>query len=252
MGRHSGEAGAAPFHEISECSLEKRENQTVISDLDGTLCRGRNSFPYFMLIAFEAGGFLRSVILLLLSPIAWLLYNFFSESAGVKLITFTAFAGLKMRRIETVCRAVLPKFYAEDIHQVSWRVFSSFGKRYILTANPRVMLEVFGKEYLGADEIIGSEMEVTKGGYCTGFVKAPGIMVGDNKTNALIEKFGENVPDVGMGDRQTDWPFMALCKVRNISISAHSVYSVTQSIQLYPTSCCPFLSRPTQLEERCR
>lgn len=238
MERHSGEASAAPFHEISECSLDKRENQTVISDLDGTLCRGRNSFPYFMLIAFEAGGWLRAVTFLLLSPIAWVLYNCFSESAGIKFIIFLTFSGLKMKRIETVCRAVLPKFYAEDMHQVSWRVFSSFGKRYILTANPRVMVEVFGKEYLGADEILGSEMEVTRKGYCTGFVKAPGIMVGDNKTKALIEKFGENVPDVGMGDRETDWPFMALCKVRNFSI----LFALQgKSIQLNPSSWCSLL-----------
>ncbi|CAM6105618.1 unnamed protein product [Calypogeia fissa] len=212
MGSNSGATGGAPFPEISECSLERREDQTVISDLDGTLVRARNSFPYFMLIAFEAGSWLRSVIFLLLSPIAWVLYHFISESAGIKFIIFLTFAGLKMKRIETVCRAVLPKFYAEDMHQVSWRVFSSFGKRYILTANPRVMVEVFGKEYLGADEILGSEMQVTKGGYCTGFVKAPGILVGDNKVNAMLEKFGKNVPDVGMGDRETDWPFMSLCK----------------------------------------
>jgi glycerol-3-phosphate acyltransferase len=215
MGRHSGTVNPAPFQEISECSLEKRESQTVISDLDGTLVRGRSSFPYFMLIAFEAGSWLRSVILLLLAPIVWVLYNFVSESAGIKVLIFLTFAGLKMRRIETVCRAVLPKFYAEDIHKVSWQVFSSFSKRYILTANPRVMVEVFGKEFLGADEILGSEMQVTKGGYCTGFVKSPGILVGENKLNSMIETFGDNVPDVGMGDRETDWPFMALCKVRN-------------------------------------
>ena len=34
-----------------------------------------------------------------------------------------SFVGLKVKDIEGVARAVLPKFYAEDIHPESWRVF---------------------------------------------------------------------------------------------------------------------------------
>ena len=59
-------------------------------------------------------------------------------------------AGIKVSSIESVARAVLPKFYAGDVHPESWRVFSSCGKRCVLTANPRVMVEPFLKEFLGA------------------------------------------------------------------------------------------------------
>lgn len=188
----------------------------MVSDLDGTLVRGRSSFPYFMLVAFEAGGVLRSVLLLLAAPLAYILYHFVSEAAGIKLLIFVTFSGVKAKKIESVSRAVLPKFYSEDLHPESWRVFSSFGRRYVLTANPRIMVEVFAKECLGADEVIGSEIEVTKGGYATGFVKAPGVLVGVNKENALKAKFVDDQPDVGMGDRKTDYPFMSLCKVSRI------------------------------------
>ncbi|BBN16154.1 glycerol-3-phosphate acyltransferase [Marchantia polymorpha subsp. ruderalis] len=210
MGKQAAEV--PPFPLVSQCSSDRREKQTVVSDLDGTLVRGRSSFPYFMLVAFEAGGVLRSVLLLLAAPLAYILYHFVSEAAGIKLLIFVTFSGVKAKKIESVSRAVLPKFYSEDLHPESWRVFSSFGRRYVLTANPRIMVEVFAKECLGADEVIGSEIEVTKGGYATGFVKAPGVLVGVNKENALKAKFVDDQPDVGMGDRKTDYPFMSLCK----------------------------------------
>ncbi|KAG6544229.1 hypothetical protein Mapa_014332 [Marchantia paleacea] len=200
------------FEEIVQCRSEGREGQTIVSDLDGTLLRGRSSFPYFMLIAFEVGGYFRSVLLLLTAPIIWILYNFVSEAAGIKLMIFVSFAGLKASKIQLASRAVLPRFYADDVHPETWRVLSSFGKRYILSANPRIMIEVFAKEYLGADEVIGTEIEVTTGGRATGFVKHPGVLVGDQKAKALKRTFGDQVPDVGTGDRESDYEFISMCK----------------------------------------
>lgn len=77
------------------------------------------------------------------------------------------------------------------------------------------MVEPFAKEYLGADEVIGSEIKVTATGRATGFLQSPGVLVGVNKENAMHRVFGEQMPDVGMGDRATDYPFMSLCKVVN-------------------------------------
>ena len=54
-------------------------------------------------------------------------------------------------------------------------------------------------------------------GRATGLVCKPGILVGKKKANALKKAFGEEKPDIGLGDRQTDAPFMALCKVINTS-----------------------------------
>ncbi|KAK1305832.1 Glycerol-3-phosphate 2-O-acyltransferase 6 [Acorus calamus] len=147
-----------PYPTVDKCESMGRENQSVVADHDGTLLRSRSSFPYFALIAFEAGGFLRLLFLLLASPLAGFLYYFVSESAGIQVLVFFAFAGLKISDIDSVARAVLPKFYSEDLHPESWRVFTSCGRRCVITANPTLMVEPFLKDYLGADVVVGTEI----------------------------------------------------------------------------------------------
>lgn len=200
------------FPTVHKCASIGREKQTVVADMDGTLLIGRSSFPYFALFAYEIGGILRLLLLLLASPIAAILYYFVSESAGIQILIFTTFAGMKMSDIESVARAVLPKFYTADLHPESWRVFSSCGKRCVLTANPRIMVEAFLKDFLGADLVLGTEM-VSYKGRATGFVCQPGVLVGSRKADALKKAFGDQEPDIGLGDRDTDVPFMSLCKV---------------------------------------
>lgn len=200
------------FPTVNKCASIGREKHTVVADMDGTLLIGRSSFPYFALIAFEVGGVLRLLFYVLLAPLAGLLYYFVSESAGIQVLIFAAMAGMKVSNIESVARAVLPKFYAGDLHPESWRVFSSCGRRCVLTANPRIMVEPFLKEFLGADMVLGTEIGVYKG-RATGLVSKEGILVGKKKADALKKAFGDEQPDIGLGDRSTDAPFMALCKV---------------------------------------
>ncbi|KAG0464293.1 hypothetical protein HPP92_020362 [Vanilla planifolia] len=58
------------FPTISSCSSDNRETHTVVTDLDGGLLLEESSFPYFALVAFETGGLLRLLVLLLLTPLA--------------------------------------------------------------------------------------------------------------------------------------------------------------------------------------
>ncbi|OWM85408.1 glycerol-3-phosphate acyltransferase RAM2-like [Punica granatum] len=213
------------FPTIDKCVSTGRENHTVVADMDGTLLRGRSSFPYFALVAFEVGGVLRLLLLLLASPIAGFLYHFISESAGIQVLIFATFAGMKVSDIESVARAVLPKFYSGDLHPKSWRVFSACGKRCVLTANPRIMVEAFLKDFLGADLVIGTEIGVYKG-RATGLVKGPGVLVGKEKANALRKSFGDDKPEIGLGDRSTDVPFMELCKEGFIVTASPEVKAV--------------------------
>ncbi|XP_027367513.1 glycerol-3-phosphate 2-O-acyltransferase 6-like [Abrus precatorius] len=201
----------ATFPTVEKCTSTGRENQTVVADMDGTLLVGRSSFPYFALMAFEGGGVLRLLFYVLTSPIAALLYYLISESAGIQVLIFASMCGMKVSTIESVARAVLPKFYSGDVHPDTWRVFSSCGKRCVLTANPRVMVEPFLKEFLGADMVLGTEIGTFKG-RATGLVSKEGVLVGNHKAEALKKAFGEEQPEIGLGDRQTDAPFMALCK----------------------------------------
>ncbi|XP_051144583.1 glycerol-3-phosphate acyltransferase RAM2-like [Andrographis paniculata] len=204
------ETGKA-FPDVENCRSEGREKDAVVVDMDGTLLVGRSSFPYFALVAFEVGGILRLLLVLLLAPLAGLLYYFVSESAGIQVLIFATFAGMRVSSIESVARAVLPKFYSADLHPETWRVFSSCGKRCVLTANPRIMVEAFLKEFLGADLVLGTEIS-SYAGRATGFVTSPGVLVGRNKAGALKAAFGEAVPEIGIGDRHTDFAFMKMCK----------------------------------------
>ncbi|XP_034708039.1 glycerol-3-phosphate acyltransferase RAM2-like [Vitis riparia] len=197
---------------IDQCTSIGREKETVVADMDGTLLRGRSSFPYFALVAFEVGGIFRLLLLLLCSPLAGVLYYFISEPAGIQVLIFATFVGMKVSDIESVAQAVLPKFYASDLHPEAWRVFSSCGKRCVLTANPRIMVEAFLKDFLGADMVLGTEVDTYKG-RATGLVRGGGVLVGKSKAEALRNAFSEtSLPEIGLGDRETDYPFMSLCK----------------------------------------
>ena len=202
------------YDTINNCNYENRSNQTVVSDLDGTLLRGQSSFPYFMLVAFEGGGVIRAFLLLLFSPLCWILYHCVSESIGIRLLIFITFAGLKLGDIEAIARGTLPKFYCEDVHPDTWKVLSSFGKRYILTATPRLMVEPFAKTYLGVDKVLGTELHITSNGIATGLLVGPSVLVGRAKEEVLKQEFDDsNYPNVGLGDRPSDYFFMSLCKV---------------------------------------
>ncbi|KAK9123936.1 hypothetical protein Sjap_013538 [Stephania japonica] len=201
-----------------QSNMEKSKNSptqsssSVVSELEGTLLNDQDPFSYFMLIAFEASGLIRFALLLLLWPLIRLLGLLGLEDLGLKLTVFVAVAGLREAEIESVTRAVLPKFYMDDVNMEAWRVFSGYDRRVVVTRSPRVMVERFVKEHLGADEVIGSELVVNRFGFATGFVREDVGSIGA-RVKAM---FDAERPSLGLGRAKPDkcQSFLSFCKER--------------------------------------
>src|SRR4051794_18276145 len=117
---------------------------SIVSELEATLLNDPDPFSYLMLVAFEASGLIRFALLLILWPIIRFLDLLGFEDLGLKLMVFVATAGIRISEIESVARAVLPKFFMDDVDMDSWKVFSLYDKRVVVTKMPRIMAERFG------------------------------------------------------------------------------------------------------------
>ncbi|KAE8769088.1 Acyltransferase family protein [Hordeum vulgare] len=87
---------------------------TLVLDVDTGLLLPSSSFPfpYFMLVALEAGGYLRGLVLLLLYPIILCMGG--DSDPAVRLMAMVAFCGLRPSQFLAGC-AVLPKWLIEDV-----------------------------------------------------------------------------------------------------------------------------------------
>jgi glycerol-3-phosphate acyltransferase len=82
---------------------------------------------------------------------------------------------------------------------------------------------------------MGTEIQTTSGGYATGFVSAStDVLVGLNKRSAVKKYFGNDAPDIGLGDRESDYPFMSFCKEAYIVPSDEPVEAVPKNEYLKP------------------
>ncbi|XP_062105752.1 glycerol-3-phosphate acyltransferase 1 [Humulus lupulus] len=193
------------FPTITKCGLDSRGSQTLVSDFHGVLLSSHSFFPYFMLVAFEGGGIFRAFVLLLSCSFLWVL----DYEMKLKAMIFISFFGLKTKDMDNVSRAVLPKFYLENLNLEAYEVLASAGTKTVLTSLPRVMVEGFLKEYLSVDDVFGTELEVN-GKRFSGFVSEPGLLV---KHRALKEHFGDKKPDIGLGTPSFhDQLILTLCK----------------------------------------
>ncbi|KAK6929366.1 Phospholipid/glycerol acyltransferase [Dillenia turbinata] len=172
-------------------------DSTVVSELEGILLKNPDPFAYFMLVGFEASSLIRFAFLLFLWPIIRLLDLFGMKEASLKFTIFVAVAG----------RAVLPKFFIDDVDVETWRVFIGYGKRVVVNQMPRIMVEMFLKEHLKADEVIGSELVINRFGYATVDDGVGSIIVRAEKL------FGYEKPTLGLGrSMQGSSSFLSFCK----------------------------------------
>lgn len=186
---------------------------SVVSELEGTLLKNPNPFAYFMLVAFEASGLIRFAILLFLWPIIALLDVLGYKNGSLKLMIFVATVGLRESDIESVARAVLPKFYMDDVSMDAWRAFGSCEKRVVVTRMPRIMVERFAKDHLRGDEVIGTKIIVNRFGYVTGLIQETDV---DRSVfNSVANLFVDRRPQLGLGRSVISGSptFLSLCEV---------------------------------------
>ncbi|TKV90353.1 hypothetical protein SEVIR_9G022800v4 [Setaria viridis] len=169
----------------------------AVCKVEGGLLRSSSAFPYFMLVALEAGGLLRGILLLVLYPALRLL----GHGCAIKAMAVVSFLGLRKDAFRAG-RAALPRLFLEDVSAEVFDATVARRRRCVcVSAMPRAMVEPFLKDYLGVDAVVAPEMRVFRGRYL-------GVMQGESevlrgldveKMIAMAEKGGDGSDVVGVG-----------------------------------------------------
>ena len=164
------------------------QNQALVLDIEGGLLRSSSLFPYFMLVAIEAGSFLRGLILLCLYPFMC----FFTQEVQLRVMVMVCFLGLREEKVARVARATLPKHFLEDIGREGLEIVRGF-KRVVGLSRmiPRIMVEDFLKEYMGLEMVVGREVKMVRGRYV-------GLLEMESERKLGLEKL-EGTEMVGFG-----------------------------------------------------
>ncbi|XP_065880222.1 probable glycerol-3-phosphate acyltransferase 3 [Euphorbia lathyris] len=188
----------------------------VVFDMEGSLLKSQSLFPYFMLVAFEAGGLFRALILLLFYPFVSVLGE---DNLGLKVMIFVSFFGIRKDQFRAGT-SVLPKFFLEDVGLEGFEGVMKFEKKIGVSSKlPRIMVEGFLRDYMGVESVIGRELRVV----CGYFV---GLMEGEVKvfdSLRMIKEIGSSSSSIGIGCSSNTsllWQLLQECK---------EVYPVTES-----------------------
>lgn len=200
-------------------SLAQRSDlsdHTLIFNMEGSLLKSSSSlFPYFMLVAFEAGSPVRAFLLLFLYPFLCLV----SQGVSLKIMVMVCFFGIKKERFSVIGSGVLPKFMMEDVGEEGYEVLRRGGKRVAVSDLPQVMVETFLKDYLEIEFVVGRDLRV----FCGYFV---GVM--EQRKNIHDHYFEEIIVDedddkccssfIGItNSNKSTW--FSHCKVSNIQLA---------------------------------
>uniref|UniRef100_I1QVX4 Phospholipid/glycerol acyltransferase domain-containing protein n=2 Tax=Oryza glaberrima TaxID=4538 RepID=I1QVX4_ORYGL len=176
-------------------------NEATVVDVDRLLLKPSSPssatalFPPFFLLAVEAGGFVRGLVLLALYPALRLLT---AEGARLKAMAMVCFLGLRRGEAARAGRAVLPRYFFREAADVEALMEAAASARkevitVVAAASrlfPTVMVETFLKEYVGFDAVVGRE------------VSFAGVMDDDDGDN--MERFRDvvnKIPRNGAGPR---------------------------------------------------
>lgn len=203
---------------------------SVVAELEGALLRSADTFPYFMLVAFEASGLPRFALLLALWPLLRLLELAGRRGLALRAAAFVATAGVPRAEVEAVSRAVLPKFMADDVDPAAWAAFGSCeGTRVVVTRMPRVMVDRFAREHLGAHAVVGCDLEYSRLRRSTGLLRGASYEDVATRVRALFAGDGCR-PGLGIGGSKMARSFLTFCEVRDLSSSRLVVHLLAISV----------------------
>lgn len=196
---------------VTMVAAAARARCSVVAGLEGLLLRDAGTFPYFMLVAFEASGLPRFAALLALWPALRALELLGRGDLALCAAAFVATVGVPRAEVEAVARAVLPKFMADDVDMAAWAAFGACGgRRVVVTRMPLVMVERFAREHLGAHEVVGSELEYSRLMRSTGVVRGGGEEAVADRVRTLFADGDQ--PDLGLGRPEMARSFLPFCK----------------------------------------
>lgn len=216
------------FHKYP--SLAHRQDlldQTLIFSVEGSLLKSHSLFPYFLLVAFEAGSILRALVLFILYPFICVV----GHEMGLKIMVMVCFLGLKEESFRAGT-AVLPKFFLEDVGLESFEVVRRCGKKVGVTDLPRVIVDSFLRDYLEIDFVVGRELKVCSG-YFVGLMEEKKKIVLDEVLQD--EKTSSKIIGICSFNISVDHQLFSLCKVRRDSHTYHDILGLQLLI------CCIFL-----------
>ncbi|KAG6498579.1 probable glycerol-3-phosphate acyltransferase 3 isoform X1 [Zingiber officinale] len=191
-------------HHHLKTHLSNLSGKALVVDVEGGLLRSSSTFPYFMLVALEAGSILRGLLLLLLYPLLCCL----TQEFAIKIMALVAFAGIKEEKFRAG-RAVLPKFFLEATGVVL-EVLSEAKIKMCISRMPRVMVEGFLKEYLEVEIVVARELKVFAG-YYTGLMEEEADQYRDGVV--LMEKMASLHGSIlGFGSKSSPHPLLSQCK----------------------------------------
>lgn len=177
------------------------EDQFLIFNVETSLLRSSSLFPYFLLVAFEAGSPIRAFIFLILYPFITVC----RDGLALKLMVMICFFGISKDRFREG-RAVLPKFFLENVGRESFEVLRR-GKKTVGVSNlPHVMVESFLRDHLDIDYVVGKDLKV----FCGYFV---GLME-ERRKLIVPDNVLHNAIGISGCKKDFDCPWFAHCKVK--------------------------------------
>ncbi|KAL9249299.1 putative glycerol-3-phosphate acyltransferase 3 [Drosera capensis] len=193
-----------------QTSLVRKSDHIVVFTVEEALLKSTSLFPFFMLVAFEAGTIFRGLVLLVLYPLICVM----RRDWGLKIMVMVTFFGINKESFYKIGRSVMPKFFLEETGEEGVEGLKTFKRKVAFTHMPRVMVESFLVDYMDVEHVVGSEIKEFHGYYL----------------GVLEENIGEVDLEKIVGEKDMNSKVIGICGSRS-SLHNH-VFSTCKEIHV--------------------